>query len=153
MDLVYPIPRTMANIKAEIHLTFRSLWAKRWKQHTHCRQTKLMIPEPTSTYSRYLLLQSRQVLSTIVHFLPGHNYLKYHMFNTGRATNSLCRLCGSSVETSWHLLENCEPLMLSRLQILFTQLVERAPQPRYLHNFIEHTQVFSLLAATDKISD
>ena len=73
-----------------------------------------MFPQPDVEFSLFLFTQDRQNLSTIAQFLSGHNYLKYHLWNTDRAPNDRCRRCDEAVETAWHLLTDCPSLATYR---------------------------------------
>ena len=97
----------MALIKRDICKNTLTQWRKRWEKTSSCRQSRLMFPTPNLTFSNFIFTLNRQDLSLIVQFASGHNYLKYHMFNTGRAQDNLCRLCQSNPETAWHLLTEC----------------------------------------------
>ena len=129
----FSVPRALSHVKNEIHEFYRRLWGMRWKNLTTCRQTRLMLPKPTSTYAKYFLQCTRQEISWMVQFLSGHNYLKYHLFNTGRASTDKCRLCQAATESSWHLLTDCEPLMFLRFQIFFNVSPSEAPKPCLLY--------------------
>ena len=53
---------------------------------------------------------SRRDLSTMVQFMTGHAFVRYHLFNTKRSDTKVCRKCGEEDETTWHLMATCPAL-------------------------------------------
>ena len=112
-----------------------------------------MLPTPRKDYHDYLIGQDRDNLSKMVQFLTGHNYLKYHMYLTSRATDDKCRLCMEDRETSWHLLTECPMLLEARQSRLHILLVDELPSPGKLRHFLFWPRLRELLDQTDHVGE
>ena len=122
-----------------------NLWKTRWKRETTCRQTRLMLPKPNSIFTKHLFTLSRGELSMLLQFVTGHNYLRYHLYNTGRADNPMCRLCHEEKETAWHIMAECPRLFFVRAEHLCAMELDHMPHPRALLNFLKSPTINPLL--------
>ena len=135
-------PQTLYNkIKTETI----NKWKMRWKRDTTCRQTRLMLPHPNPIFTKFLFTLSRTEVSLLLQFVTGHNYLKYHLYNTGRADDPMCRLCNEDNETAWHIMAVCPRLFFIRADHLCAMQLDHMPHPRALLNFLKDPKINSLI--------
>ena len=144
-DIHHKVAAPIKHYYTEIAKKTQAAWRHRWKNETTCRQARQMLPELNPIFSKYLLKLQRSELSTILQFVTGHNYLQYHLFNTGRADSPNCRLCEEAPETAWHILSECPSLSFQRMNTLIQCEVLTLPHPRRLTRFLELRMVRSLL--------
>ena len=136
------MPLTGAKLKARIKEDTYKTWENRWSNETTCHQTRLILPSPTPSVAKYIFTVDRWNCSIMVQFISGHNYLRYHLFNTGKSLTSLCRTCEEKDETAWHLLTDCPAQAHPRMMCFYAE--ERMSPPRmpalhrYLTTFITH---------------
>ena len=57
-----------------------------WTGQPSCRQSRLMILRPSTIVTDYIMSRDRADCSLLVHFLTGHNYLRYHLYVIGVVT-------------------------------------------------------------------
>ena len=135
----------MRQIKTELrHRTIRT-WMDRWAKDITCRQTRLIVPKPSKYLTDFLFDQHRTEFSSMVQFCTGHNFLKYHRYNTNRAPDATCRLCQEDRETAWHLLTECPALFWLRHQIFYTDQPKAPFNPTGIADFIAEARVAHLL--------
>ena len=72
----------------------------------------------------------------MVHFISGHNHLRYHQLLTGKTISVECRLCVEEAETAWHILCDCPALAMARLMAFLEDQSKANPPPDQLFNFI-----------------
>ena len=108
------LPTSSATAKHLLELQTTHKWMTAWQCEQTCRQTRQLLPELNAKLSARLTTLSRVEVSRITQLLTGHNYLKKHLFTTGRAANNTCRLCLEQVESSWHILAECPALHQER---------------------------------------
>ena len=53
-------------------------WNTTWKNHLHCRQTKIFLPEVDPGFSKVICKLDRRSLSLAIQAITGHNLLRYH---------------------------------------------------------------------------
>ena len=138
-------------IKTKLRDQSRVTWARRWRQEPTCRQTRLVLPEPMPQMAKFLFKLSRHYLSMMVHFISGHNHLRYHQVLTGKTRIIECRLCGECAETAWHILRDCPALEMARLMAFLEDQSKSNPPPDRLFQFITtnipHLLVYPNLAS------
>ena len=101
------LPTAAAEIKKKDRNNTIMKWQNEWSNEGSCQQTRKFIPVINKPETQMLTQLPRDRLSAMVQFITGHNYLKKHLFTTGRATNNVCRLCKNGEESSWHLWNDC----------------------------------------------
>ena len=73
----YEVPIPWCQIKAKLRAETYTNWTTRWQGEITCRQTRLILPKPSSEMSKFLLNLTRADISRMVQFITGHNYLRY----------------------------------------------------------------------------
>ena len=79
---VYQVPIADSIVKSKLREESRLEWAKRWHQEPTCRQTRLILPDPNPRMAKFLFKLSRHYMSMMVHFISGHNHLRYCLLYT-----------------------------------------------------------------------
>ena len=143
-----PIPWCL--IKTRIREKTITAWGNRWGKSLTCRQTKLFVPSPQTRVSAFVQNASREDVGLLVQFITGHNFLRYHLFNTGRAASADCRLCAEHTpETSWHLWTEC-PALCSTWAVTRTLPTSLAFSPRRYLTFGKES-IARIFRPTDQI--
>ena len=103
-----PIPKCKA--VARIHDLIRKEWRNEWCDRADCRQSKLWFPEPNTDVAKSCMRLSRKNLSTVIRWTTGHCFLRYHehLQDEANMPDPSCRLCGMKVESSFHVIAECE---------------------------------------------
>ena len=145
------VPFPPATIRQQVQDKGRRRWEKEWRGHPSCRQTKLFMPEPQPDMARAIFGMDRQDISAIIQFITGHNYLKYHLYNTNRAGDKICRKCQEAVETAWHLVAECLAMYEERLEIFHARHVEGLPKPKQVIRFAQSFTVERLMEQKESL--
>ena len=139
----------MASIKTEVSGKMFLEWNNRWKSEKTCRQTRLMLPQTSSIFTKYLFRLDRVDASTVIQFVTGHNHLRYHQFKCGLSDSPMCRLCCLDDETAWHILTVCPAILHSRTQIFLTYEINEVPHIKPLLEFLNLDSISRLLRPSD----
>ena len=142
-------PRTWASVKRDVSGSLIKEWNRRWKDERTCRQTRLMLPQISSNFTKYLFQLDRIDASTVIQFVTGHNHLWYHQFKCGHNVSPTCRLCDLDDETAWHLLTNCLAVMHSRVNIFLTYEITKIPHIKPLLELLKLESIRHLLKPID----
>ena len=82
----------------------------------------------------------------MVQITTGHGFVKYHLFNTGRAADLLCR------KSAWHLLAKCPAMAGHRLAMMYMMRIQPWNiQPPCLKNFVMSKAVQTLVGFPDEV--
>ena len=154
MDQEYRVPRNSSNINNWLKRKYTKIWNSRWNKEKTCRQTRKMVPRHDDALMNFMFSTNRNDLSLLTQFITGHNYLRYHKFNSGQFTRRpRCRLCNYEREDAWHLLADCVELLRDRLLILKVGEFERMPQPKDTILFIRNSQIVKLMEPEEEAED
>ena len=107
------IEPSLTYIKRVVKDRVRKEWDVLWNTLDSCRQSKELITfTPSHSNAKFLFSKGRNGARNMVALMTGHNNLKYHVFKrrvtTHNNPSSCCRYCETHLETSWHLLYDCE---------------------------------------------
>ena len=61
----------------------------------------------------------------MVRWITGHNFLKRHNAIINQETNAVCRFCELELETSSHLITDCEVLVFKRSEIFLSYFLDK----------------------------
>ena len=100
-----------------------SVWYKRRKNITTCRQTKIFFPEINDKLSKNLGKIKRDDLGKMVSFITGHCNMNRHLNLIDASHDLNCRLCGEAEETPEHVMKSCPSLVSRRLEIFQAPLL------------------------------
>jgi hypothetical protein len=78
------------------------------------RQAEELISGPNTAARTALISFNRAQCRVVIGLLTGHNTLRRHLHIVGLVDSPLCRKCGAGVETSAHVLCECEALATLR---------------------------------------
>ena len=145
------VPLPPATIRQQVKERGHRRWEREWRGHPTCRQTKLFMPAPQATMANAIFGMDRHDFSAMVQFITGHNYLKYHLYNTNRAENKACRKCQEADETAWHLAEECPAMQETRLNIFLVRQVTEAPKPEQIIRFAQVFEVEWLMEQKESL--
>ena len=109
------------------------------------------MPQPNETMARVVFRLDRGMFGRYVQFVTGHNYLKYHMFNTRRSDTDLCRRCEEGKETSWHLIAECPAFARDRWNLFQLPFLEEPPTPAKILDFVRLFDVERMLRQREQV--
>ena len=111
-----PTPIPLSHVKNMCKHQSLKLWNHQWANSQHCRQTKIFFPEVDVAKSNHLLRLNRDHFGRAIRWLTGHCFLNRHnnLLHPTETTDPQCRLCQMDVETSSHIICQCEALCLVR---------------------------------------
>lgn len=89
-----------------------------WHGESGCEQTKLFITSTNCVLLKQTTYLDKWDLRTTIGLLTGHAKVNNHMRRMGLRDDPDCRLCGRDVETTSHLICDCESLKQVRLRVL-----------------------------------
>ena len=141
----FEVPTAWSFIKSSLKNISLRKWYHRWNKEKTCRQTRLILPCFYPQLSKSLWNLDRHNLSRMVQFITGHNYLRYHLKIMSKSDTDLCRQCGESSETAWHLLTECPALAMTRLMNFFEEESFSLPIPEKFHRMILYSIIHTLL--------
>ena len=101
-------------------------------------ESRLFVPEVGDAGAAALMELNREDLSVLVQAVTGHNFLNYHLNNTGRADSNKCRLCCEEKETTWHLFTECPALAMKRREIFYDHRVELPLSYGKIKQYLRH---------------
>ena len=123
-------------------------WNLQWQQSPHYRQTKIFFPETDSNKSKHLIKQNRDTFGRAVRWITGHCFLNRHnhLLNPTEFPNPKCRLCNWELETSSHIICECEALWLVRHFHFQETILPLAPIPiiKQLTSYLDDPRINSL---------
>ena len=99
---------------------------KIWESTDSCRQTKLLVKQPTQELSKRLISFSRQKLRVSIGMITGHFPVNDHLYNMGLSDTRLCRFCEADVESTYHLLCLCPRFSGSRKLVFGSEYLSSA---------------------------
>ena len=104
------------------------------------RQAVKLISGPSPTVKTGLLSFTRIHSRVVTGLLTGHNTQRRHLYIMGLINSPSCRKCGAEVETSVHVLCECEALATFRRTYLGSFCLDhedvRSLRPGAIWNFI-----------------
>ena len=112
-----------------------------------------MVPEPNDTLTQFLFSQTRNNASLLTQFITGHNYLRYHKSKIDPNTDTNCRLCGTDVEDSWHLLTKCEMLFRTSYETFLSDDIQKLPHPKLVLQYLRSTGITKLMEPEEEEED
>ena len=71
---VFVVPKSCRYSKHDNHLTHMKICVDRWAGQPTCRQTRLMIPRPSTIVTDYLMTLDKADCSLLLQYFTGHNY-------------------------------------------------------------------------------
>jgi hypothetical protein len=118
--------------KATAHKVINN-WAReqhclRWRMFPGQVLGKKLLPEPSVSFTSWLLGQGRGQVRTVIALITGHGHFRKHLHTLGILRDEQeCRLCNNSLETAKHIIPDCERLGARRRALLgLRQLDEEA---------------------------
>lgn len=102
-----------------LHDTIRS----NWLLATGCSISKQFLAAPNEKITTSLLCLTKGQLSKVIKTISGHCKLNHHLNKMGIRDDPDCNYCGRSIETSTHILCQCEALSAYRYITFGTHFV------------------------------
>ena len=110
-------------LKMELKKWEKSTIDNIWKNNETARQSKRFI-SPNKTVTQKLLNISKKDLCTFSGLVTGHCSSKYYLKQIGKLQDDACRFCKEDIETSKHLLCDCEALLQKRKQFFDKNILQ-----------------------------
>ena len=143
-----PTPIPLSHVKNMCKQQSLNLWNQQWANSQHCRQTKIFFPEVDSPKSNHLLRLNRDHFARAIRWLTGHCFLNRHnnLLHPTETIDPQCRLCNMDLETSSHIICQCEALCLIRHYHFQEFLLPLAPIPyiRQLTSYLDDPRIHTL---------
>jgi len=123
-------------------------WTAEWQARKDCRQSKHFLSGVDKQKAiRILKLCDRPMLSGLVQFITGHNFLKRHEFQVINKSKEIqegsCRFCTAlRWESIEHIFGECDKFSLRRLEVFGSHQLFQPFQ-------WQPNQIFSFLRGTD----
>ena len=136
------------HIKNKITEKTNTDWQTQWNNRHDCRQTKLWFPSPDPQKTIFILNQPRELVRHLTQFITGFNNLGYHTFNKLEIDQNTakCRLCRESMETAWHLANECPAMMVKSIEIFGMEGPgEGNWSPKALSLFLHQAKIYHLI--------
>jgi ribonuclease HI len=149
-----PVPKSY--IKRQIRDYTLDLWQKNWNRMDSCRQTKVFMPSVNLARAKSLCSLDRPAFGGAVRWITGHNHLRYQNRNaqTGtQDTDTLCRFCRASEETSGHFITECDYFHKERGDIFKKYRLDPITPdwtPQQLRTFLSLRPVIALEESDDQ---
>ena len=91
---------------------------KIWESTDSCRQTKILIKQPSQEISKRIIHFTRPKLRFLIGMITGHFPVNDHLFKMNLSSTRLCRFCEADVESTYHLLCLCSKFSTNRKMVL-----------------------------------
>ena len=142
-------PLSLSGAKNIIKAKIWQEWKKEWDWYPEARQSHYLIEGPSTKYNHIYKL-GRESVSRLIQYLTGHAFLGRHDMivelgnKEGDGTEAAqCRFCKCADETPHHILTQCEPLSLRRLDWFANPRL-----PKFFHNWKLH-QILGFMELSD----
>jgi ribonuclease HI len=119
------LPLATALLREAARAALHDRWTRCWHSWKPCRQTKIWCPDPDPSLPKTLLGEDRKNLGLLLRHFTGFSRLNYpRSLMEPDLYPPECRLCGDDREESAHIIRECPALTQSRIECLWTPVVE-----------------------------
>lgn len=110
------IPLAISTVKTGVLNWTMDRHIAEWVKNPACNNTKKFYLAPSKKVAKFLLLQNRSNLRSVISILTGHCTLNSHLRTMGIVDVATC-ICGNGPETVFHFLGDCDRYCALRFSI------------------------------------